>query len=119
MNYIIKQHTTRGVFIMEIKQLEYFMAVCKELHYTRAAEHLNISQPSLSQQIRMLEYAMIMALSKCIRKRIRITEAGKVLLNHSQNIFDEIEYVRNHLDDLQSIDTGRVNIGGFLTVVTH
>src|SRR5699024_9268797 len=119
MNYIIKQHTTRGVFIMEIKQLEYFMAVCKELHFTRAAEHLNISQPALSQQIRILENEMGMPLFNRIGKQISITEAGKVLLNHGQNIFFEVEKVRNHLDDLQNLDTGRVNIGGFLTVVTH
>ena len=46
---------------IELRQLEYFLAVSKELHFTKA-EKLNISQPSLSQQIRALEHEVGMPL---------------------------------------------------------
>lgn len=104
---------------MEIKQLEYFLAVCKELHFTRAAEQLNISQPSLSQQIRILENEIGMPLFNRVGKKISITETGKMLLDHSRNIFFELEKIHHNVEDLQNLDTGQVTIGGFLTVVTH
>lgn len=105
--------------LMEIKQLEYFLAVCKELHFTRAAEKLNISQPSLSQQIRILEAEIGMPLFDRIGKKIRITDTGKHLLKHSRNIFLELEKIRNSVDDIKELETGRVSIGGLLTVVTY
>ena len=72
---------------MEIRQLEYFMAVSKELHFTRAAEKLNIAQPTLSQQIKSLEGQVGIPLFDRIGKRTVLTEAGKILLKHSQRIF--------------------------------
>ncbi|MGM8366413.1 LysR family transcriptional regulator [Virgibacillus sp. W0181] len=104
---------------MEIRQLEYFLAVCKELHFTRAAEKLNISQPSLSQQIRVLENELGMLLFDRIGKKIRITEAGQLLLKHSRNIFFELEEIHNVMDDLKDLETGRVSIGGLFTAVTY
>ena len=54
---------------IELRQLD-FLAVSKELHFTKAAEKLNISQPSLSQQIRALEHEVGMPLFDRIGKNI-------------------------------------------------
>ncbi|SCC18278.1 Protein of unknown function [Bacillus mobilis] len=72
---------------IELRQLEYFLAVSKELHFTKAAEKLNISQPSLSQQIRALEHEIGMPLFDRIGKKISLTDAGRILLLHSKTIF--------------------------------
>ncbi|UKS29295.1 LysR substrate-binding domain-containing protein [Paenibacillus sp. HWE-109] len=104
---------------MELKQLEYFMAVCRELHFTRAAEKLGISQPSLSQQIRLLEHEMGTPLFDRIGKRTVITEAGKTLLHHGYNVFHEIAQARTAISELQGLQRGSLKIGALLTVVNY
>ncbi len=66
---------------MELKQLEYFMTLSQELHFTRAAEKLGITQPSLSQQIRLLEHEISMPLFDRVGKKTMLTEAGRALLH--------------------------------------
>lgn len=56
---------------MEIRQLEYFMAVCKTLHFTRASEELGVTQPTLSHQIKALEDEMGTLLFDRIGKKQR------------------------------------------------
>lgn len=104
---------------MELKQLEYFLAVCEELHFTRAAEKLGISQPSLSQQIRALEYEMGTPLFDRIGKKTSITKAGQILKKHSQNIFLEIEMCRTAFSELNGLQRGKLEIGALLTVVNY
>ncbi|MEF3302171.1 LysR family transcriptional regulator [Paenibacillus sp. GYB003] len=104
---------------MELKQLEYFMAVCRELHFTRAAEKLGIAQPSLSQQIRLLEHEIGTPLFDRIGKRTVLTEAGKLLLHHSYNVFHELPQARAAIGELQGLKRGTLKIGALLTVVHY
>ncbi|KIL41817.1 LysR family transcriptional regulator [Gordoniibacillus kamchatkensis] len=104
---------------MELKQLEYFMAVCRELHFTRAAEKLGIAQPSLSQQIRLLEHEIGVPLFDRIGKKTVITEAGRTLLHHSYNVFHELSQARAAINELQGLKRGTLKIGALLTVVNY
>ncbi len=104
---------------MELKQLEYFMALCQELHFTRAAEKLGIAQPSLSQQIRLLEHEVGMPLFDRIGKKTMLTEAGKTLLYHSYNVFHELSQARAAISELQGLKRGTLKIGALLTIVNY
>lgn len=105
--------------MIEIRQLEYFMAVCKELHFTRAAEKLNIAQPTLSQQIKSLEGQVGVPLFDRIGKKIALTEAGEILYRHSKRIFYEIEQAEAALRDLHGLQRGKLTIGSLLTCVNY
>ena len=104
---------------MELKQLEYFMALCQELHFTRAAEKLGIAQPSLSQQIRLLEHEIDTPLFDRIGKRTTITEAGKTLLHHCYNVFHELSQARAAISEIQGLKRGSLKIGALLTVADY
>ncbi|MGY0060771.1 LysR family transcriptional regulator [Streptomyces sp. LZ34] len=73
------------------RDLRYFAAVAEELHFTRAAERLYISQPALSKQIRMLEKQVGEALFERDRREVRLSAVGAALLPHAQRILAEWE----------------------------
>src|SRR5215469_13053217 len=68
------------------RDLRYFVAVAEDLHFTRAAERLYISQPALSKQVRMLERQLGAPLFERGRERVRLTPVGEALLPHARAV---------------------------------
>jgi DNA-binding transcriptional LysR family regulator len=66
------------------RDLRYFVAVAEELHFTRAAERLFVSQPALSKQVRMLERQLGAPLFERDRRGVRLTPVGQALLPHAR-----------------------------------
>ena len=71
---------------ISLKQLECFLEVCRDFHFTNAAKRLNMSQPPLSRHIQELESAIGAKLFHREGKRIRLTQAGELFLNESYQI---------------------------------
>lgn len=96
---------------MELRQLEYFVAVCEELHFTRAAERLGITQPTLSIQIRTMEEELGMQLFDRIGKRITPTEAGYILLKQARGILLKLQDAYDEINGLRQYDGGNLVVG--------
>lgn len=79
---------------MNIRRLQYFVAVAEELHFTRVAERLHVAQPPLSTQIRFLEEDLGTPLFTRDKKRVFLTSAGEELLTHTREILHSVEAAR-------------------------
>ncbi|PLN72161.1 transcriptional regulator, partial [Klebsiella quasipneumoniae] len=76
---------------MELRHLRYFVAVAQELNFTRAAEKLHTSQPSLSSQIRDLEQCVGVSLLERDKRKVTLTAAGECFLQDAKAILDQAE----------------------------
>lgn len=76
---------------VHLRDLRYFVAVARELHFTRAAEVLYVSQPALSKQIRALERQLRVTLLDRDHGGVRLTRAGAALLPHAERMLDSWE----------------------------
>ncbi|GAB2845836.1 LysR family transcriptional regulator [Actinoallomurus bryophytorum] len=74
---------------VHVRDLRYFVTVAEELHFTRAAERLFVSQPALSKQVRMLERRLGAPLFERDRRGVRLTPVGAALLPHARRVLAE------------------------------
>lgn len=95
---------------MEIRQLNYFLMLCKELHFSEAAFKLGISQPTLSQQIRVLEGEIGAPLFDRIGKKTVKTEAGELLEHYALKVQQDLENAKKAISDLIDFNKGHLRI---------
>lgn len=87
------------------------MALCEEMHFTKTAEKLRIGQPTLSYQMKTLEDELGVRLFDRLGKKIAITEAGKILLEHCKMVFGNLESAKEQIEELQNVKRGKLVIG--------
>ncbi|WP_231571439.1 LysR family transcriptional regulator [Gordoniibacillus kamchatkensis] len=91
--------------------MEYFVAVCEELHFSKAAEKLGISQPNLSLQIKALEAHVGLPLFERIGKRTVLTDAGAVLLKHCRSLFTNLQNAYDEIGELRDFEGCQLAVG--------
>ena len=96
---------------MDIKQLEYFVHVAELGSFTRASSVLNIAQPALSRQVRLLEVELRQNLLARNGRGVTTTEAGKLLLEHGRGILHQLGRAREDLERARGALAGRVAVG--------
>jgi DNA-binding transcriptional LysR family regulator len=101
---------------MTFEQLKIFLAVAQQLHFTRAAERLYITQPAVSAAIQNLEEEYGVKLFHRIGRRIEITDAGTLLQSEAQKILDQVELTGRGLRELNNLQRGELKIGSSLTI---
>ena len=102
-----------------LQQLRILKAVATEKNFTKAADVLYISQPSLSKQIKTLEKNLDTLLINRERNTISLTESGNVLLQYSERILALCEESCRALIDLKNGDRGNLTVGASQTIGTY
>lgn len=96
---------------MDLKQLEYFVRVAELGSFTRASVELDVAQPALSRQVRLLEVELRQTLLVRNGRGAVPTEAGKLLLDHGRGILHQVQRAREDLGRLRGGLSGRVALG--------
>ncbi|TDE08023.1 LysR family transcriptional regulator [Jiangella asiatica] len=101
---------------MTLEQLRGFVEVARLGHFTRAAEHLHLAQPSLSRQISTLEHELGAELFHRARGHIALTAAGEALLPLARRMLADADSVRREMAELAGLRRGRVRLGATPTL---
>lgn len=104
---------------MELRQLQYALAIAKELNFSRAAERLHIAQPSLSQQLAKLEKEIGVQLFSRNTNSVELTYAGKVFMEKAQTIVDMAEMLKREMDDIAHMRKGKLIVGSLPITGSH
>lgn len=96
---------------VELRQLQYFIAAAKAEHFTIAARQLNIVQSALSSAIKALEAELDAKLFIRSTRQVRLTAAGRVLLEKAAIVLDAVREARDSVAAVQGAERGKLSIG--------
>lgn len=104
---------------MDLRQLEYFVAIVKEGSLTGAAKVCRVAQPSISQQLRALEDELGEPLVHRRPRGVDPTDAGRILLDHAERLLSEARSLRERFDKRRDTHEGRVVFGVIPTIAPY
>ena len=93
------------------RSLQYLIAIAEHGSYTRAAEVLHVSQPTLSQQIKLLEESLQSTLLDRSGRTVRLTDAGKIYLHHARRAWEELKAGTRAIHEVQDLSRGSLRLG--------
>jgi DNA-binding transcriptional LysR family regulator len=96
---------------MDIRSLRYFVAVVDQQSFSRAAEQLHVTQPTVSKMVQQLEQSLDLVLLDRVGKRFTLTDAGGVVLQRGRALLAMHEDMSVELADLQQLRRGDLRIG--------
>ena len=97
--------------IMSPSSLRYLLAVAEHQSFTKAAEALYVSQPTLSQQVKQLEELLDVQLLDRSGRAIRLTDAGEVYVSYARRALGELDAGRRAIHELQDLTRGSLRLG--------
>ena len=96
---------------MELRQLEYLVAVAEEANFTRAARRVHVSQSGVSAQVRALERELGQQLFDRSGRSVRPTEVGAAVLSYARAALEAVEGARLAVEELAGLVRGQVTVG--------
>lgn len=96
---------------MDVHALRYFVEVARHQNFTRASEALHVTQPAVSKMVRALEEELGAALLLRERRRVRLTDAGRMVLERAQGVLDAMTGIEQEVGELAALRRGRLRIG--------
>ena len=96
---------------MDTNLLASFVAVAEELHFGKAAERIHVAQPALSRQVKRLEGDLGVTLLVRDRRKVSLTEAGRVFLGEARATLEQVERARRAAVRASRGEVGRLSLG--------
>ncbi|MTJ83989.1 MAG: LysR family transcriptional regulator [Telmatospirillum sp.] len=103
--------------MVEFRQLRYFVAVARHMHFNRAAAELHIAQPSLTHAIKQLEETLGVALFERTTRSVRLTAAGRAFHQEALRTLEQVEATCQAARRAASGERGRLSIGFVTTAI--
>lgn len=104
---------------MELRHLRYLLAVAEHGNFTRAAEALHVSQPTLSQQIKQLEREVGATLLDRSGRTVRLTDAGAAYAGHARLAIQGLDAAQRAVHDVQDLTRGHLRIAMTPTITAY
>jgi len=96
---------------MELRQLQYLRHIARVSGFRRAADELDMSQATLSEQIKLLEQELGVRLFERGGRSLALTAAGKTLLARAEHVLEEVKAAREEMLEFAHLDRGQLIVG--------